>query len=31
MVEMEVDLEASGEANQPVLWLLGVGPIGDSV
>jgi hypothetical protein len=25
---LEVDLAASREANQPVLWLRGVGPIG---
>jgi hypothetical protein len=28
MAELEVDLAASREANQPVLWLRGVGPIG---
>jgi Domain of unknown function (DUF3516)/DEAD/DEAH box helicase/Helicase conserved C-terminal domain len=28
MAEWEVDLAASREANQPVLWLLGIGPIG---
>ena len=28
MVELEVDLAASREANQPVLRLLGLGPIG---
>jgi hypothetical protein len=28
MAEWEVDLAASREANQPVLWLRGIGPIG---
>ena len=28
MAELEVDLAASREANQPVLWLRGLGPIG---
>ena len=28
MAELEVDLEASRAANQPVLWLRGIGPIG---
>jgi len=28
MAELEVDLVASRETNQPVLWLLGLGPIG---
>ena len=28
MAEVEVDLAASREVNQPVLWLRGVGPIG---
>jgi hypothetical protein len=28
MAELEVDLSASREANQPVLWLRGLGPIG---
>jgi hypothetical protein len=28
MVECEVDLPASREANRPVVWLLGIGPIG---
>ena len=28
MAEFEVDLAASREANQPVLWLRGIGPIG---
>jgi superfamily II RNA helicase len=28
MVECEVDLPASREANRPVLWLRGIGPIG---
>jgi hypothetical protein len=28
MAELDVDLAASREANQPVLWLRGLGPIG---
>jgi hypothetical protein len=28
MAELDVDLAASREANQPVLWLQGFGPIG---
>jgi hypothetical protein len=28
LAELEVDLAASREANQPVLWLRAIGPIG---